>query len=92
MPVPDDIGQLAARLVPAAAGARRRARDYQKAFIRLREQADKTFSRHLREHNLLARGTHVNARWTREREQVAEQIGLREPIDFQSELRPPREP
>jgi hypothetical protein len=27
-----------------------------------------------------------------EREQVAEQIGLREPIDFLSELRPPREP
>jgi len=27
-----------------------------------------------------------------EREQVAAQIGLREPIDFKSELRPPREP
>ena len=27
-----------------------------------------------------------------EREQVAEQIGLSEPIDFQSDLRPPRDP
>jgi hypothetical protein len=27
-----------------------------------------------------------------ERERVAEQIGLREPIDFDSEFRPPREP
>jgi len=42
-------------------------------------------------HELLARGTQVRARWTRS-EQVAEQIGLGEPIDFLSELRPPREP
>jgi hypothetical protein len=27
-----------------------------------------------------------------ERERAAEQIGLREPIDFDSEFRPPREP
>jgi hypothetical protein len=27
-----------------------------------------------------------------EREQVVEQIGLREPVDFQADLRPPREP
>ena len=27
-----------------------------------------------------------------DREQVVEQIGLREPVDFQADLRPPREP
>jgi hypothetical protein len=27
-----------------------------------------------------------------DREQVAERIGLREPVDFDSEFRPPREP
>jgi hypothetical protein len=43
-------------------------------------------------HELLARGNPRQGEVDEEREQVAEQIGLREPIDFQSELLPPREP
>jgi len=43
-------------------------------------------------HELLARGNPGQGEVDEEREQVAEQIGLREPIDFLSELRPPREP
>jgi hypothetical protein len=43
-------------------------------------------------HELLAGANPRQGEVDEEREQVAEQIGLREPIDFQSELRPPREP
>lgn len=49
VPAPEDITQLAVRLAPAAVRARRRAQDYQQAFNRMREQADKTFARRLRE-------------------------------------------
>lgn len=43
-------------------------------------------------YELLGRGNPRQDEVDAEREQVAEQIGLREPIDFESDLRPPREP
>ena len=49
VPAPGDIAELAARLGPAAARVRRRSDDYERAFSRLREQADKTFARRLRD-------------------------------------------
>jgi len=50
VPTADDINALAARLGPAAARARRRAHDYERALTRLRREADRTFTRRLREH------------------------------------------
>ncbi|HEX6713316.1 MAG TPA: hypothetical protein VF066_08020, partial [Thermoleophilaceae bacterium] len=41
---------------------------------------------------LLGRGNPRQDEVDAEREQVAEQIGLHEPIDFEADLRPPREP
>ena len=43
-------------------------------------------------YELLGRGNPRQDEVDAEREQVAEEIGLREPIDFESDLRPPREP
>lgn len=43
-------------------------------------------------YELITRGNPRQVAVDEEREQVAEQIGLSEPIDFQSETRPPREP
>jgi hypothetical protein len=43
-------------------------------------------------YELITRGNPRQIEVDEEREHVAEQIGLREPIDFQSDLRPPREP
>jgi hypothetical protein len=43
-------------------------------------------------YELLGRGNPRQDEMDAEREQVAEEIGLREPIDFESDLRPPREP
>ena len=43
-------------------------------------------------YELLGRGNRRQDEVDAEREQVAEEIGLREPIDFESDLRPPREP
>lgn len=48
---PDDVGQLVDRLMPAAARGRRRAEDFGRAFARLREQADRTLARRLRDHD-----------------------------------------
>ena len=42
-------------------------------------------------YELITRGNPRQVEVDEEREQVAEQIGLSEPIDFQSEMRPPRE-
>lgn len=41
---------------------------------------------------LFTRGNPRQVEVDAEREQVAEQVILREPIDFESDLRPPREP
>jgi Na+-transporting methylmalonyl-CoA/oxaloacetate decarboxylase gamma subunit len=43
-------------------------------------------------YELTTRGNPRQVKVDEEREQVAEQIGFSEPIDFQSDLRPPREP
>jgi hypothetical protein len=43
-------------------------------------------------YELLGRGNPRQDEVDAEREQVTEQLGLREPIDFESELHPPREP
>ena len=43
-------------------------------------------------YELIMRGNRRQVEVDQEREQVAEQIGLSEPIDFQSDMRPPREP
>ena len=43
-------------------------------------------------YELITRGNPRQVEVDEEREQVAEQIGLSEPIDFQSDMRPPREP
>lgn len=43
-------------------------------------------------YELLGRGNPRQDEVDAERGQVAEEIGLREPIDFESDLRPPREP
>jgi hypothetical protein len=43
-------------------------------------------------YELLGRGNRRQDEVDAERVQVTEQIGLREPIDFESDLRPPREP
>ena len=43
-------------------------------------------------YELLGRGNPRQDEVDAEREQVTEEIGLREPIDFESDLRPPREP
>lgn len=51
VPVPEDVTDLVARLKPAAARARRRTEDFDRAFNRMREQADSTFARRLREHD-----------------------------------------
>jgi exodeoxyribonuclease VII large subunit len=51
MPAPEEVAQLAARLTPAAARARRRTQDFERAFHRMREHADRTFARRLREHD-----------------------------------------
>ena len=49
VPTPHDIGELAARLRPAAARARRKAEDYGRAFDRMRQEADRVFARRLRD-------------------------------------------
>jgi hypothetical protein len=41
-------------------------------------------------YELITRGNPRQVEVDEEREQVAEQIGLSEPIDFQSDMRPPR--
>jgi hypothetical protein len=41
---------------------------------------------------VITRGNPRQVEVDEEREQIAEQIGLSEPIDFQSDMRPPREP
>jgi hypothetical protein len=43
-------------------------------------------------YELITRGNRRQVEVDDEREQIAEQIGLSEPIDFQSDMRPPREP
>jgi hypothetical protein len=43
-------------------------------------------------YELIRRGNPRQVAVDEEREQVAEQIGLSEPIDFQADMRPPREP
>jgi hypothetical protein len=43
-------------------------------------------------YGLLGRGNPRQAQVDAEREQVVEQAGPREPIDFESDLRPPPEP
>jgi hypothetical protein len=43
-------------------------------------------------YSLLTRDNPRQLETDAEREQVVEQIGLREPIDFEADLRPPREP
>jgi hypothetical protein len=43
-------------------------------------------------YELITRGNPRQVEVDEERERVAEQIGLSEPIDFQSDMRPPREP
>ena len=43
-------------------------------------------------YELITRGNPRQVEVDEERVQVTEQIGLSEPIDFQSDLRPPREP
>ena len=43
-------------------------------------------------YELITRGNPRQVEVDEERTQVTEQIGLREPIDFQSDMRPPREP
>ena len=43
-------------------------------------------------YELITRGNRRQVEVDGEREHVAEQIGLSEPIDFQSDMRPPREP
>jgi CHASE1-domain containing sensor protein len=43
-------------------------------------------------YELTTRGNRRQVEVDEEREQVTEQIGLSEHIDFQSDLRPPREP
>lgn len=43
-------------------------------------------------HEVITRGNPRQVEVDEEREQIAEQIGLSEPIDFQSDMRPPREP
>jgi hypothetical protein len=43
-------------------------------------------------YELITRGNPRQVEVDEEREMVAEQIGLSEPIDFQSDMRPPREP
>ena len=43
-------------------------------------------------YELLGRGNPRQDEVDAEREQVTEQIGLHEPVDFESDLRPPREP
>jgi hypothetical protein len=43
-------------------------------------------------YELITRGNPRQVEVDEEREQVVEQIGLSEPIDFQSDMRPPREP
>ena len=48
---PDEITQLAGRLVPAATRARRGTNDFARAFTRLRQQADRSFARRLGEHD-----------------------------------------
>jgi exonuclease VII large subunit len=64
VPTPEVVAQLAARLAPAAARARRRSQDYERAFNRVREQADKAFARRLREYdaNVTALGHNLAAR------------------------------
>jgi len=42
-------------------------------------------------YELITRGNPRQVEVDEERERVAEQIGLSEPIDFQSDMRPPRE-
>ena len=51
MPSAEDVRALGARLAPAAARARRKTQDFERAFSRMREHADRTFSRRLGEHN-----------------------------------------
>ena len=43
-------------------------------------------------YELITRGNRRQVEVDQEREQITEQIGLSEPIDFQSDMRPPREP
>jgi hypothetical protein len=43
-------------------------------------------------YELITRGNRRQVEVDEEREQIAEQIGLSKPIDFQSDMRPPREP
>jgi hypothetical protein len=43
-------------------------------------------------YELITRGNPRQVAVDEEREQVTEQLGLSEPIDFQSDMRPPREP
>jgi hypothetical protein len=43
-------------------------------------------------YELIRRGNPRQVAVDEEREQVAEQIGLSKPIDFQADMRPPREP
>ena len=42
-------------------------------------------------YGLITRGNPRQVEVDAEREQVAEQVGLSEPIDFESDMRPPRE-
>ena len=43
-------------------------------------------------YELITRGNRRQVEVDQEREQITEQIGLSEPIDFESDMRPPREP
>jgi exodeoxyribonuclease VII large subunit len=51
VPTAEDVSALGARLAPAAARTRRKTEDFERAFTRMREQVDRTFSRQLREHD-----------------------------------------
>lgn len=51
VPTVEEVSGLGARLAPAAARARRKTEDFERAFKRMREQADRTFGRRLREHD-----------------------------------------
>lgn len=48
---PNEIAELAGRLVSAAMRARRRTEDFARAFTRLRQQADRSFARRLGDHD-----------------------------------------
>jgi exodeoxyribonuclease VII large subunit len=50
VPATEEIGRLQARLAPAAARAHRRITDYERALTRRHEEANRSFTRRLREH------------------------------------------